>query len=157
MTYLEMGPWGDMVCQVLAQDIFNSRKARESDRYPVSEWYPESDRPTSTQPYIFKMNVLTKQPYTWTHIVNSNVYVGLQRDDTPLWKCKAGLKLGGHSLYWSSSPITGKVMTNNCCEIVRLINSYVIVCLCVFMNELHRGRSPDNLHSNWGLSPHLER
>ena len=38
-----------------------------------------------------------EQPYAWTHIVNSNVCVGVIRDDTPLWKCKTGLKLGGRS------------------------------------------------------------
>ena len=32
------------------------------------------------------------------HNVNNNVYVGMLRDDTPLWKYKAGLMLATHSL-----------------------------------------------------------
>ena len=44
-----------------------------------------------------KWSIISKQAYVWTHIVNSNVYVGLFCDDTPLWKCKAELKLGGRS------------------------------------------------------------
>ena len=41
-----------------------------------------SDRPTLTQPFS-KWCIITKQPYTWTHIVNSNVCVGLFGEDTP--------------------------------------------------------------------------
>ena len=57
---------------------------------------PDSDRPTST--HLHLLSIITKQPYTWTHIVNSIVCVGLLCDDTPHSKCQAGLKLGGRSL-----------------------------------------------------------
>ena len=49
---------------------------------------PVSDHPTSNQSYIFKVehhSKTTQQSYTWTPIVNSNVYVWLLiHDDTPL-------------------------------------------------------------------------
>ena len=45
-----------------------------------------------------KWSISTKQPYTWTHIVNSKVSVELFQDNAPLWNFfKAGLKLGGRS------------------------------------------------------------
>ena len=63
----------------------------------VIQWVTAQPWPSLT---FSKWSIITKQPYTWTHIVNSKVYVELfdVRDDTPLWKYNlAGLKLGGHS------------------------------------------------------------
>ena len=51
--------------------------------------------------HFLKWSIITKQPYTWTNSVKSNVCVGLLTTCTwctTLWKCKAGLKLGGRSL-----------------------------------------------------------
>ena len=44
---------------------------------PVSDRYLVINHQTSTQPYILKWSIILKKSYSWTHIVNSNVYVGV--------------------------------------------------------------------------------
>ena len=77
------------------------------DKAPIREWYLVNDRPTSTSLTFSEWSIIIKQSYTWTHIVNGNVCVGLIYDDTPAWKCKAGRYSFAHGVpvaHWRFFP-----------------------------------------------------
>ena len=74
--------------------IWSTCSGRSSSRVTGAPW---ATAQLQASLILSKWSVITKQPYTWTHVVNGNVHVGLLRDDTPLWKYKAGLKLCGCS------------------------------------------------------------
>ena len=65
--------------------------------------------------------------YTWAHIVNSNVYVGLLCDDTPLCNNKTGLKLGSCPLGTGRLQELSPIISPNTC-----IFNKIACIICIY-------------------------
>ena len=85
--------WSLWFIKLLCNSFLIFKSLQYSDIEKKLHWATAQLQPSHT---FSKWSIIMEQPYTSTHIAIHNVCacVGLLRNDTPLWKCMAGLKLG---------------------------------------------------------------